>query len=77
MGILDGMEPVLLVRPCKVRRILESLEKDDCKLLEAAMADRTKWTSYGLSRALAERGIDIKADTLAVHRRGECSCLKT
>jgi hypothetical protein len=26
---------------------------------------------------LAERGIDIKADTLAVHRRGECSCLKT
>jgi hypothetical protein len=77
MGILDGMEPVLLVRPCKVRRILESLDKDDRKLLEAAMADRTKWTSYGLSRALAERGIDIKADTLAVHRRGECSCSKT
>jgi L-ribulose-5-phosphate 3-epimerase UlaE len=77
MGLLDGMEPILLLRPCKVRRILESLDKDDRKLLEAAIADRTKWTSYALSRALAERGIDIKADTLSVHRRGECSCSKT
>lgn len=76
MGILDGLEPVPLLRPCKVRRILESLDKEDRKVLETAIADRNKWTSYALSRALSVRNIDIKADTLSIHRRGDCSCSK-
>jgi hypothetical protein len=36
-----------------------------------------KWSNGALARALAERGINIKADTLGIHRRGQCSCLKT
>ena len=77
MGILDGFEPVVPLRSCKTRNVLESLEKDDRKILEAALADRDKWSNYGLSKALADRGIIIKGDTLGIHRRGECSCLRT
>jgi len=77
MGLLDGLEPVVPVRNCKTRNVLESLDKDDRKILEAALADRDKWSNYGLSKALSDRGIIIKGDTLAIHRRGECSCLRT
>lgn len=76
MGILDGLEPVPSLRSCKTRSVLESLAKDDRKILEDALADRQKWSNYALSKALAERGIIIKGDTLGIHRRGECSCLK-
>jgi len=77
MGILDGFEPVVPIRSCKTRNVLESLAKDDRKILEAALADREKWSNYVLSKALADRGIIIKGDTLGIHRRGECSCLRT
>jgi hypothetical protein len=77
MGLLDGFEPVVPMRSCKTRNVLESLDKDDRKILEAALADREKWSNYVLSKALADRGIIIKGDTLGIHRRGECSCLKT
>lgn len=77
MGLLDGLEPLRPVHSCKTRSILESLDKDDRKILEAALADTVNWTNGGLSRALAQRGVDIKADTLGFHRRGSCSCSKT
>ena len=77
MGLLDGLEPVLPTRNCKTRAVLESLDKDDRKILEAALVDRDKWSNYGLAKALADRGIIIKGDTLGIHRRGECSCLRT
>ena len=76
MGILDGLEPVAAIRSCKTRSVLESLSKDDRNVLEEALADRHKWSNYALSKALGERGIIIKGDTLGIHRRGECSCLK-
>ena len=76
MGLLDGFEPIIAMRSCKTRSVLESLDKEDRKILEEALADRKKWSTYGLSKALAERGIIIKGDTLGIHRRGECSCLK-
>jgi hypothetical protein len=77
MGLLDGFEPIVPILSCKTRTVLESLDKDDRKILEAALADREKWSNYGLSKALAERNIIIKGDTLGIHRRGECSCLRT
>lgn len=77
MGLLDGLEPLRPVQSCKTRNILESLEKDDRKILEAALADQVTWSNGGLSRALKQRGIDIKPDTLGIHRRGGCSCSKT
>jgi hypothetical protein len=76
MGMLEGLEPIRAVSSCKVRTILEGLEKDDRKILEAALADFDKWNNGALARALGTRGIPIKADTLAIHRRGQCSCSK-
>jgi hypothetical protein len=76
MGMLEGLEPIRAVSSCKVRTILEGLEKDDRKILEAALADFDKWNNGALARALVTRGINIKADTLAIHRRGQCSCSK-
>lgn len=77
MGMLEGLEPIRAVSSCKTRTILEGLEKDDRKILEAALADFEKWNNGALSRALANRGIKIKAETLGIHRRGQCSCSKT
>lgn len=77
MGLLDGLEPLQTRTSCKTRTILEGLDKDDRKILEAALADQVTWTNGGLARALTARGVDIKADTLATHRRGQCSCSKT
>jgi hypothetical protein len=76
MGMLEGLEPIRAVSSCKVRTILEGLEKDDRKILEAALADFDKWNNGALARALVTRGIPIKSDTLAIHRRGQCSCSK-
>lgn len=77
MGLLDGLTPAQKIQPCKTRRILESLDKSDRAILEAALADHESWSSGALSRALTERGILVKSDTLAIHRRGACSCSKT
>jgi hypothetical protein len=76
MGMLEGLEPIRAVSSCKTRTILEGLEKDDRKILEAALADFETWNNGALSRALAQRGINIKADTLRIHRQGQCSCSK-
>jgi hypothetical protein len=76
MGLLDGLEPIKTITSCKVRTILEGLEKEDRKILEAALADPDKWSNGALARALSLRGVDIKGDTLAIHRRGQCSCLR-
>lgn len=77
MGVLDGLTPPVQVRSCKTRTILESLSKDDRAILEAALLDFETWSNGTLARALNDRGIDIKSDTLGIHRRGSCSCSKT
>ena len=76
MGMLEGLEPIRTITSCKTRTILEGLDKEDRKILEAALADLDKWSNGALARALAERGINIKADTLRIHRQGQCSCSK-
>ena len=76
MGMLEGLEPIRNIASCKTRNILEELEKEDRKILEAALADLEKWNNGALSRALAQRGINIKSDTLRIHRQGHCSCSK-
>ena len=77
MGLLDGLEPIKVRTSCKVRKILETLEKEDRKILETALVDYTTWNNNALARALKVRGIDIKGETLSIHRRGQCSCSKT
>lgn len=77
MGVLDNFTPPVPVRNCKTRAILESLDAKDRAILEAALADHETWTTGTLARALSQRGLDIKSDTLGIHRRGQCSCSKT
>lgn len=77
MGILDGLTPPIPVRNCKTRAILESLDAKDRAILEAALSDFDTWSNGTLARALNNRGIGIKSDTLGIHRRGGCSCSKT
>ena len=76
MGVLEGLEPIKNITSCKVRTILEGLDKEDRKILETALVDFDKWSNGALARALVTRGIPIKADTLGIHRRGQCSCSK-
>lgn len=76
MGILDGLEPPKYVTSCKVRTILETMEKADTVIFLAAMADEEKWKATTLAEALTARGVRITKDPIQKHRSGQCSCLK-
>lgn len=73
--MLEGLEPPVS-RNCKIARILSELEAKDKQILTTALADRDKWGSLTLSRALRSRGIDLSDNTINKHRRGECRCGK-
>ena len=74
MGLLDNFEPTTYRQPCRVRAVIESLDKNDQQILVAALADRNKWPNLTLSKALIQRGIDLKDKTISNHRNGGCSC---
>ena len=59
--------------PCKVREVLDSLEKKDRDILVAALAD-PNWGHKPLARALSERGIRISDSPIRNHRSKGCSC---
>lgn len=75
MGILDGLEPIKLVEPCRVGKLILELEPDDQQVLIAALAD-DRWTARSLMTALSGRGISIARDTLQAHMRKTCRCSK-
>lgn len=75
MGILDGLEPIRNIEPCKVGRIIIELEPSDAQILIAALED-PKWTSRALTNALATRGLSIARDTLENHMKRTCRCSK-
>jgi hypothetical protein len=53
---------------------MDSLEPTDKKILESAVADDKKWTSYGLHAALKARGLKLNDKAINKHRQGDCSC---
>ena len=60
-------------RYCKVCALLESLDAADRKSLEAAMGDRLRYTSNGITKVLREHlGCDVSRPTVDRHRNGEC-----
>jgi hypothetical protein len=75
MGKLDGLDPAKEVRPCKVTRTLEELEAADAEILREALED-PRWTARSLAIALSLRGVLLSRDTLTLHIKGACSCLK-
>jgi hypothetical protein len=75
MGILDGLEPIKNIEPCKMGRIIIELEPSDAQILIAALED-PKWTARALTNALASRGLSIARDTLDSHMKRTCRCSK-
>jgi len=58
---------------CTVSRVLEQLTPEDRQALLDALADPTVLLS-AIERALRVDGIEIAAQTLGRHRRGDCHC---
>jgi len=75
MGLLDGLTPPQRKYPCRFREILDSLEKKDQIVLEAAIIN-PEWAHKSLSEALRQRGLVITDTSIARHRKGACSCSK-
>lgn len=76
MGLLDDLEPHIKERPCRVRTVLGSLEKDDADILRQALRSPDVWAAKGLSNALKVRGLLLSDNAIAGHRKGACSCGK-
>lgn len=75
MGILDGLDPIKEVLPCKIGRILLELEPGDAKILQDALED-SRWTARALTQALISRGITVARDTVDAHMKRTCRCSK-
>lgn len=75
MSLLANLQPAK-PQPCKMGRILNTLEPEDRAILEIALSDFATWTGAGLTKALNERGIEVTRETLHAHRLGRCSCSK-
>ena len=75
MGILDGLEPIKELQPCRVGKLVLELEPDDQKVLLAALDD-DRGTPRALAQALNGRGVTIARDTIQAHMRKTCRCSK-
>ena len=72
--MLENLTPNQRHYPCNVKTLMDSLEPTDKKILESAIADDKKWTSYGLHAALKSRGLKLNDKAINKHRQGDCSC---
>lgn len=75
MGVLNGLDPVKQLEPCKVGRTIIELEPDDAQILIQALED-PRWTARALSNALRDRGVFLAKDTLDNHMKRTCRCSK-
>jgi hypothetical protein len=63
-------------RVCLVGAFIETLDDLDQQKVTAALAD-SQYTTANIHRWLQRKGGErLMANTVARHRRGECSCLK-
>ena len=76
MGLLDGLEPYVKARPCRIRSLLTELEKKDAEILLTALNSPDLWPAKTLSNALKIRGLLISDNAISQHRKGACSCGK-
>lgn len=75
MSLLSDLAPTVKKWPCKVRTVIETLEKADAEILSNAVMD-TNWKYQTLETALAAKGIDLGATIIKRHRSKGCSCWK-
>jgi hypothetical protein len=70
----DLRPPTSFRRSCKVGAILETLSQSDQEILTAAIFDSQNWPIKTLSKALAEKGLQISDTPLTSHRFKNCAC---
>jgi hypothetical protein len=76
MGLLDSLDPKKHLTPCRIRTVLNDLDKSDYEKLVAALDDEKTWPHYTLSKKLRPLGISVSADAITRHRIKVCSCSK-
>lgn len=59
--------------PCGIAKAIEALPADEADELRIALG-RDTFAANAISRALAKRGVRVKAHTITRHRRRECRC---
>lgn len=74
--MLEDLVPPVFLPSCKVRSVLEQLEKSDAEILKNLIDSQNLWKPYALERALSTKGIDLGSKSISRHRKGECSCLR-
>ena len=76
MALADSLKNAIDTAPlnsvCSVKRVMETLTKEDKAVLEKALYDRGIKASV-LGRALAKEKIDISVSTITRHRNGGCA----
>lgn len=76
MGLLDDIEMPARNLPCRVRTVINSLEKSDQKIL-ADLVMNKDWPVQTLEHALKKKGVDLSGSSIRKHRARNCSCLKS
>jgi hypothetical protein len=75
--MLEDLRPPTSFRgSCKVGVIMETLSTTDQEILTAAIFDTANWPVKTLSRALAEKGIQISDTPITSHRFKNCACFR-
>jgi len=59
--------------PCAVRTLTETLDAKDAQIFIDAV-NNLDWKPKTLSTALRNKGVVISDDSIARHRKGNCSC---
>lgn len=74
--MLEGLEPPKVNFTCRVKTVLEELDKKDAQILVAALADVRKWPAKTLQKALKERGLSLADTIISKHRQQLCRCFQ-
>ena len=71
-----NLTPSKKIKPCKIRTIIETLDKDDVEIFIKAIDNRA-FGARELAQALEENKIYTSPQPIWRHRNGECSCSRT
>jgi len=71
--MLEGLKRPDIIRPCKVRSILDSLNDRDQEILMEALLD-PEWKSHTLAVEMTKLGLTVSANSVHKHRQRSCSC---
>jgi hypothetical protein len=75
--MLEDLKPPTDPRgSCKVAKVLDSLSETDQEILTGAIFDSNNWPIKTLSKALADRGLQISDTPLTSHRFKSCACFR-